>query len=98
MNLSLSERIGLIIVREIERNLKPENMGRLLEIARSREINEKGRDVYVSATLIAMLGFSYETLLHMAKNEQHLEDVKEGKILQSVAEGLAEKEEQNDAS
>jgi len=86
MNLSLSERIGLIIVREIERNLKPENMGRLLEIARSREINEKGRDVYVSATLIAILGFSYETLLHMAKNEQHLEDVKEGKILQSVAQ------------
>ena len=95
MNLSLSERIGLIIVREIERNLKPENMGRLLEIARSREINEKGRDVYVSATLIAILGFSYETLLHMAKNEQHLEDVKEGKILQSVAH---KKEEQNDAS
>ena len=86
MNLSLSERIGLIIVREIERNLKPENMGRLLEIARSREINEKGRDVYVSATLIAILGFSYETLLHMAKNDQPLEDVKEGKILQSVAQ------------
>ena len=83
--MTKDERIGLIIVRELERNLKPENIGRLLWIARQREIIEKGADIYVSATLIALLGYSYDTLQDMATNEQHQEDIKKGKILQTLS-------------
>ena len=72
--MTKDERIGLIIVRELGCNLKPENMGRLVKVARQREINEKGADIYVSATLIALLGYSYDTLQDMATNEQHQED------------------------
>tara|TARA_R110002051_G_C8715933_1_gene496107 strand:- start:669 stop:956 length:288 start_codon:yes stop_codon:yes gene_type:complete len=93
--MNIDERIGIILQREIHRNLKPLNAGRLLAIARRREINEKGRDVYVSATLIAVLGFSYETLLDMATNEMNMENVKEGKIRQSL-EAPLEKEDDND--
>ena len=82
--MDIDERIGIILQREIHRNLKPHNVGRLLSIARRREIEEKGDDIYVSATLIAILGYSYETLLHMAENEIKSEQVKEGKVRQSL--------------
>ena len=94
--MNKQERIGLIVTREIQRNLKPENMGRLLAIARQREINEKGADIYVAATLIALLGYSYETLLDMASNEEFQENLKAGKIRQSLEP--SQKEEQNDAT
>lgn len=95
--MNIDERIGIILQREIHRNLKPLSVGRLLAIARRREIEEKGDDIYVSATLIAILGYSYETLLHMAENEIKREQVKEGLIRQSLESPL-EKEEPNDGA
>ena len=94
--MNIDERIGIILQREIHRNLKPLNAGRLLAIARRREINEKGRDVYVSATLIAILGYSYESLKDMAENERAAEEIKEGLIRQSLESPL-KKENEDDA-
>jgi len=94
--MDMDERIGIILHRELDKNLKPHQVGRLLGIARKREINEKGADVYVSATLIALLGYSYETLRDMASNEACQEDLKAGKIRQSLENPL-KKEEEKDA-
>ena len=64
--MNMNDRIGQLIQRRILDNHKPESVGRLLAIAREREVNERGSDVYVSATLIAILGYSYESLKDMA--------------------------------
>ena len=94
--MNTNDRIGQLIQRHVLAHHKPENVGRLLAIARQREINEKGADIYVSATLIAILGYSYETLKDMAENERAAEDIKEGKIRQSLESPL-KKENEDDA-
>ena len=94
--MNMNDRIGQMIQRRILDNHKPENVGRLLAIARERETDEKGSDIYVSATLIAILGYSYETLQDMASNEARMEEIKEGLIRQSLESPL-KKEEQDDA-
>jgi hypothetical protein len=94
--MKTNERIGCMIQKRIFEIHKPENVGRLLAIARDREIAERGNDVYVSATLIAILGYSYETLKDMANNEQHMEEIKEGLIRQSLESPL-KKEDKDDA-
>ena len=92
--MNMNDRIGQLIQRRILDNHKPENVGRLLAIAREREINERGSDVYVSATLIAILGYSYETLKDMAENERAAEQIKEGQIRQSLESPLKKEKEQ----
>ena len=94
--MKIDDRIGQLIQRRILDNRKPENVGRVLALARQREINERGTDVYVSATLIAVIGYSYETLKDMAENERAAEDIKEGKIRQSLESPL-KKENEDDA-
>ena len=94
--MKIDDRIGQLIQRHVLANHKPENVGRLLAIARQREINERGTDVYVSATLIAILGYSYESLKDMAENERAAEEIKEGLIRQSLESPL-KKENEDDA-